>query len=42
MAVAVTSGRRFVASAPRPLFRTGLVVMPGYNQFDVAPTGVFC
>ena len=41
MAVAVTSGRRFVASAPRPLFRTGLVVMPGYDQFDVGPDGRF-
>jgi Tol biopolymer transport system component len=41
MAVSVSSGRRFEGSAPRPLFRTGLVVVPSYDQFDVGPDGRF-
>jgi eukaryotic-like serine/threonine-protein kinase len=41
MAVSVSSARRFERSAPRALFRTGLVVTPGYDQFDVSPDGRF-
>jgi hypothetical protein len=41
MAVSIASGGRFEAAAPRSLFQTGLLVTPGYDQFDVAPDGRF-
>lgn len=41
MAVSIGAGRRFEAAAPVALFQTGLVVSPGYDQFDVAPDGRF-
>ena len=41
MAVSISRAGRFEESAPRPLFRTGLVVAPDYDQYDVSPDGRF-
>jgi Tol biopolymer transport system component len=41
MGAMVPSGSRFEAAAPRALFQTGLVVIPDYDPFDVAPDGRF-
>jgi hypothetical protein len=41
MAVSISRTGRFEESAPRPLFRTGLVVAPDYDQYDVSPDGRF-
>ena len=41
MAVAIGGPSRFAAAPPRPLFKTGLVVEWGYDQYEVAPDGRF-
>ena len=41
MAVAIGGPSRFEAAPPRPLFKTGLVVDWGYDQYEVAPDGRF-
>jgi eukaryotic-like serine/threonine-protein kinase len=41
MAVAIGGASRLEASPPRPLFKTGLVVEGGYDQYEVGPDGRF-
>jgi Tol biopolymer transport system component/tRNA A-37 threonylcarbamoyl transferase component Bud32 len=41
MVVAIGGPSRFEATPPRPLFKTGLVVEPGYDQYEVGPDGRF-
>ena len=41
MAVAIGGPSRFEAAPPRPLFKTGLVLDWGYDQYQVGPDGRF-